>query len=103
MSPAGHKARDEMHVAEQAIQLRHDNGRLGLAGLRQRRGKLRATVEFIGTLAGLHLDKLAQRRQALGCNEAGYGPTSGGNRMSATLAGRLQDDKSVAGSPMICH
>jgi hypothetical protein len=54
---AGHQPADEMDIATEPAQLRHDDWCFDLLGRLERRGELRPTVERIGALAGLDLVK----------------------------------------------
>ena len=47
-------------IAPKAVELGHDDGRLELAGVRQRGGKLGTAVERIVALAGLDLGVVAR-------------------------------------------
>jgi hypothetical protein len=58
-----------MYVAGQPIELGYDGGALTLAGLGERRRKLRATIQSIRALARLDLDVLGDDLKALGLRE----------------------------------
>ena len=50
-----HQAADEVHVAPQAVELGDDHRGLELAGVPERRGQLRPTIQRIVALSGLDL------------------------------------------------
>jgi hypothetical protein len=68
--PLSHEAGDERHVAGQAIELGDDNGALAITCGRKGCSQLRASVERIGSLAALCLDKLGCEFEALGFGKA---------------------------------
>src|SRR5262245_39417952 len=59
-----------MHIAAQPVELCDEDRAFRLAGMRERRGQLRATVERIRAFAGLDLDMLANHLDTLGLGEA---------------------------------
>jgi hypothetical protein len=62
-----------MHVAGQTIQLSNDDRAFELAGLGERGGELRATIQRVRSLAGFDLYKLGGDLQTLGRGEPGEG------------------------------
>ena len=54
-----HQAADEMHVAGEPVELRHQHGAFRLPGVRERRRKLGTALKRVGTLASLNFGALA--------------------------------------------
>ena len=61
-----HQARDEGHVARQAIQLRHADRASAQLGSSQRSGELRPPVQCVCALARFDFHELARDMQAFG-------------------------------------
>jgi hypothetical protein len=59
-----------MHIARQAVKLGNEDRAFPRAGLGERRGELRATVESIRAFAGFDLDMLGGDLEALGSGES---------------------------------
>jgi len=72
-----HEAGDEGHVAGEPIELGDQHRAIGAPCRGQGGGKLRSPVECIRSLAGFHLDELAQQRDPLPFGEAGNGGALG--------------------------
>jgi hypothetical protein len=54
-----------MNIAAQPIELRNNNRALTLSCVSERVSELRAPIEGVGALAGLDLDELAGKLEAL--------------------------------------
>src|SRR5450830_1693101 len=72
-----HESADEVNVSRKSVEFGHGDGAMALAGVRERRCKLRPAIEGISSLPGFHFHVFPDDFETISFRELGQSLTLG--------------------------